>query len=351
MTPRRPHERTKRLGSSSSSSTDGGMIRIVVALIAGGGAAFLLAVIMLASRLGEVEQDGGIMMTTLTTMTVDAGVISGGRKEMVDPANKLLGEKFAKPAAAAAAAGGGGDAVVVTAVVEEGRPQTHRIPPLFFPPLPPNLMAEEVYGTEIVPDLLERDAPTIAGIIAIMQRFLSRLRMLLAKHRDEHDAVIVLREYYALVDEILRPFESSYRDRPIFPIREDESIFISLAAYRDHLLGATLRQAYKYAAYPEKLFVGAVVQNCFGIDVQCKTGVEVKGKDEKGQWITKISDKGPDVNGIEEFCSDPLYSKYCIAGHIRVLYVNETESNGPTQARYFASKLWGGETYFMQVRI
>lgn len=28
--------------------------------------------------------------------------------------------------------------------------------------------------------------------------------------------------------------------------------------------------------------------------------------------------------------------------------MNETESNGPTTARYFASKLWGGETYFLQ---
>ena len=31
-------------------------------------------------------------------------------------------------------------------------------------------------------------------------------------------------------------------------------------AYRDHLLGETLRQAYKNAKNPEKLFVGAVGQ-------------------------------------------------------------------------------------------
>jgi hypothetical protein len=54
------------------------------------------------------------------------------------------------------------------------------------------------------------------------------------------------------------------------------------------------------------------------------------------------------IDSIEEFCTDPDYSKYCDAGQIRALYVNETESNGPTTARYFASKLWGGETYFMQ---
>ena len=41
--------------------------------------------------------------------------------------------------------------------------------------------------------------------------------------------------------------------------RKIESIFMSLGAYRDHLLGETLRQAYKNAKIPEKLFVGAVV--------------------------------------------------------------------------------------------
>ncbi len=76
--------------------------------------------------------------------------------------------------------------------------------------------------------------------------------------------------------------------------------------------------------------------------------MEVKGTDKNGHPITAISDRPPDVNGIEEFCSDPAYTKYCDSGQIRVLYVNETESNGPTTARYFASKLWGGETYYMQ---
>ena len=31
-----------------------------------------------------------------------------------------------------------------------------------------------------------------------------------------------------------------------------------------------------------------------------------------------------------------------------MIYVHETEALGPAVARYFASKLWGGETYFMQ---
>ena len=216
-----------------------------------------------------------------------------------------------------------------------------------FPPMPPHTLSVDLFGEQIITNTLSHNTPTMAGIIAILQRFLQNLHKFLIEHRDSK-AKTVIDEYYALVTKYLVLLEDAYRDKPVFPIREDESIFMSLGAYRDHLLGETLRQAYKNADNPDKLFVGAVVQNCFGIDVTCRTGVEVKGKDERGNPITKVSDRDADVNGIEQFCDDPEYSKYCESGQIRALYVNETESNGPTTARYFASKLWGGETYFMQ---
>jgi len=41
--------------------------------------------------------------------------------------------------------------------------------------------------------------------------------------------------------------------------------------------------------------------------------------------------------------------KYCASGQIRALYVHEAEAIGPAAARYFASKLWGGETYYIQI--
>ena len=234
-------------------------------------------------------------------------------------------------------------------LVAKKESDTAKIPHLYpyFPPMPPHIMAEDLFGKEIITDTLAHNKPTIAGIIAILQRFLRDLHQLLVDNRDS-TAHVVVEKYFALVDKDLAPLDAAYRDKPIFPIREDGSIFMSLGAYRDHLLGETLRQAFHYAANPDKLYVGAVVQNCFGIDVQCRTGVEVKGTDKNGNPITAISDRPPDPNGIEEFCGDPDYKKYCDSGQIRVLYVNETESNGPTTARYFASKLWGGETYYMQ---
>jgi hypothetical protein len=87
-------------------------------------------------------------------------------------------------------------------------------------------------------------------------------------------------------------------------------------------------------------YVDAVVHNCFGIgNVTCKTGVQVTGTNDNGQPITAISDKPSDVNGIKEFCTDPKYGKYCDYGQIRVvLYVNETESNGPCQSRIWQER-------------
>jgi len=201
--------------------------------------------------------------------------------------------------------------------------------------------------------------PTIAGITAILQKFLMDLHVLnfeLVDNKDSTDKVIDAT--FELINDNLLPLDVVYRNKPIFPIREDDSIFMSLAAFREHLLMQTLVGAFSNAKSPDKLFIGAVVQNCFGkIDkdgtihsdgLPCRTGAQVIGKNAKGRDQTKVSDAPPDKNGIELFCTDPDYKKYCDAGQIRVLYVHETESLGPAMARYFASKLWGGETYFMQ---
>ena len=66
---------------------------------------------------------------------------------------------------------------------------------------------------------------------------------------------------------------------------------------------------------------------------------------------TAVSDAPPDADGVKDFCeSGEPWAAYCRAGNVRVLRVRESESLGPAVARYFASKLWGGEEYFMQVR-
>mmetsp|Transcript_18790 Transcript_18790/g.27003 ORF Transcript_18790/g.27003 Transcript_18790/m.27003 type:complete len:626 (+) Transcript_18790:78-1955(+) len=225
-----------------------------------------------------------------------------------------------------------------------------------IPILPPFAPVEN--GEALVKDMLN-GKPTLAGIVAYLQNFL----------RDFHDLQVqlaptkpspgeVLQEFNKLAKERLVPFDAQYRGRPIFPVREDGSIFLSLAAFREHLLYDTLKGAIQTAKNPDKIFVGAVVQNCFGkvlkdgtIDstgLPCKTGFQVIGKNKNGRDMVKVSDAPPDENGIERFCNDPKFKKYCDAGQIRVLYIHESESLGPAMARYYASKLWGGENYFVQ---
>jgi len=213
---------------------------------------------------------------------------------------------------------------------------------------------------KLIADVLD-GKPTIAGITALLQKYMAELHdenMRLSDKKTEGIGKEILDSFYKLAHKHLTPFDAVYRDKPIFPIRKDDSIFLSLAAYREHLLADTLKFAFDNAKHPDKLFVGAVVQNCFGkvlpdgsVDPSgkpCRTGVQVVGTNANGKPITKVSDAPIDKNGIEDFCNDKKYKKYCEAGQIRSLYIHETESLGPAMARYHASKLWGGETYFVQ---
>eukprot|EP00538_Stauroneis_constricta_P000863 CAMPEP_0119549908 /NCGR_PEP_ID=MMETSP1352-20130426/3540_1 /TAXON_ID=265584 /ORGANISM="Stauroneis constricta, Strain CCMP1120" /LENGTH=549 /DNA_ID=CAMNT_0007595607 /DNA_START=44 /DNA_END=1693 /DNA_ORIENTATION=- len=201
-------------------------------------------------------------------------------------------------------------------------------------------------------DTLYNNKPTIAGITAILTDFMKALHQLNVKNSENKaEAAEMQTSYYDLVGAHLRKFDEAYRNKSIFPIRNDNSIFISLAAFREHLLFPTLTSAFDQAEYPDNIFFGVIVQNCFGLEygVQCRTGMEVIGKNKQGRDMTKISDAPADKNGIEEFCHSPNYSKYCETGQIRVVYMNETDALGPAVARYYASKLWGGENYFMQM--
>jgi hypothetical protein len=55
----------------------------------------------------------------------------------------------------------------------------------------------------------------------------------------------------------------------------------------------------------------------------------------------------PDQDCYQAFC-EGKGKKYCDAGQVRSLMVDEPESLGPYAARYFASKMWYGEQWFMQ---
>ena len=201
--------------------------------------------------------------------------------------------------------------------------------------------------------------PTMAGIIALLQKSISEQHDANMKIMEEQvDGNYAIKNFYDIASKHFIPFDNAYRGKSIFPIRDDDSIFMSIAAFREHLLADTLAYAFSNAKHPEKLFIGAVVQNCFGkvskdgtIDssgTPCKSGARVIGKRPNGKDKIGKIDLPIDKNGIEDFCAMSDYTKYCTNGQIRVIYMHESESLGPAMARYYASKLWGGETFFVQ---
>ena len=234
-------------------------------------------------------------------------------------------------------------------------PRLPHLPP--FPAIP--------NATLLINQTLYENKPTIAGIAAVLYKHINALHesnrritknlTSTPKHggqkKREGEAIIVREAYFRLLGDNIREFENVYYERSIFTVRDDDSILLSIASYREHLLGETLMSAYAQADGPDNLFVGVVVNNCFGNDVDfpCTGTAEVVGRDRKGLDKLQSVDGKPDANGIETFCGNSTFQKYCDNGQVRVIYLHEVDALGPAVARYYGSKLWGGETFFMQI--
>lgn len=138
--------------------------------------------------------------------------------------------------------------------------------------------------------------------------------------------------YYNLTSRTLYPWDQEYLKR-MPERRRDGSIFLSVATYRDENCMNTIMEAYEKAKDPEKLFIGLIQQNC---NRDCRTGIMEDGKSHP-------TEPDPDCHKI--VCQKmPQRCK-----QIRALHIDEPESLGPYMARYFASKLWYGEEWFMQI--
>jgi hypothetical protein len=95
---------------------------------------------------------------------------------------------------------------------------------------------------------------------------------------------------------------------PLIP----DAIFVSVASYRDDECKDTIASIYENASEPDKIYVGICEQN----------------KDD-----------------ATEKCLVP--EKYL--KNVRVKSMNYMDAKGPTYARYWCSKLWNGEEYFLQI--
>lgn len=95
-----------------------------------------------------------------------------------------------------------------------------------------------------------------------------------------------------------------------------DTIFVSVAQYRDKLCGPTIESLYKNARHPKNVFVGICQQNDKG-DMDC-------------------FDEG--LKNIPEY-----------RDNVRILRLAHYQARGPTYARFLCSTLYNNEEYFLQI--
>ena len=192
-------------------------------------------------------------------------------------------------------------------------------------------------GTTSVAKLLndssdQHDSMKLSEIKDYLEEWLHTLHKTL-KRSKHATAEGIWRAFHDLTLKTLYVWDQDYLSR-MPRRRDDNSIFLSVAAYRDENCINTLNWAYEKAKDPSNLFVGLVQQNCHQNCIGAET--------DEGEF----EQVGPDEDCYEAFCKGYM-NAYC--SNIRTLEVDEPESLGPYAARYMASKLWDGEQWFMQI--
>jgi [Skp1-protein]-hydroxyproline N-acetylglucosaminyltransferase len=164
----------------------------------------------------------------------------------------------------------------------------------------------------------------------------------LVEHKERNsEALLVWEAFHNAVDAALED-SLLHLQRKLGPTKEDDTIFISIAAYRDTTCRATLRRAFERASNPNKISVGIVQQNCMS-QTNCYTGT---GWAETRKWVKR---PGPDPDCAESFCASELGKPHCDAGRVRILRLDEVDSLGPFFTRFVNSKLWRGENFYLQI--
>ena len=104
----------------------------------------------------------------------------------------------------------------------------------------------------------------------------------------------------------------------------EESIFVSIASYRDPEIAKTVARAFARAADPSRVFFGIYQQNDETKDVDC-------------------------VRGLADLVACPGHAACgrVRSGQIRVYRVHWKQTLGPTIARHMSERLYRGETYVM----
>lgn len=101
-------------------------------------------------------------------------------------------------------------------------------------------------------------------------------------------------------------------------IDDDDTIFVSIATYRDDACPGTIQTMMTAASRPDRVFVGLVDQ-------------------------TNLDD--PHTDDIQ--CHARLPDD--IRKRVRLVRMRHVNARGPTHARHIASKLWDGERFFLMI--
>ena len=99
-------------------------------------------------------------------------------------------------------------------------------------------------------------------------------------------------------------------------VRNDGSIFVSVASYRDRLCSTTVANMFAEADRPDILFAGIVQQN---------------------KYDPKTSKEDCSMKDVQH------------KGNVSLLSLDYTEARGPCYARYICSTLYRGQTFFLQI--
>ncbi|GKY97585.1 hypothetical protein MPSEU_000716900 [Mayamaea pseudoterrestris] len=193
---------------------------------------------------------------------------------------------------------------------------------------------EILHGADMSHHLSSKPPMTLDEIVSYLDRWIHSLHEILGEYKTATFDQI-WQAYHDLAVKTLFPWDQDYLSR-MPPRREDGSVFLSLATYRDENCFNTIYNAYAKAKHPEKLFVGLTQQNCHK---DCKSGVLAN---------LSMVIVPPDDDCYAKFCETALGKPICVNKQVRVLNIDEPESLGPYAARYFTSKMWYGEEWFMQ---
>eukprot|EP00927_Polykrikos_kofoidii_P069848 TRINITY_DN6550_c0_g2_i1.p1 TRINITY_DN6550_c0_g2~~TRINITY_DN6550_c0_g2_i1.p1 ORF type:complete len:645 (-),score=95.10 TRINITY_DN6550_c0_g2_i1:67-2001(-) len=123
-------------------------------------------------------------------------------------------------------------------------------------------------------------------------------------------------------------------------VKDDGTIFLTVAAYRDWNCDETVAQALRHASRPDRVHVAIVEMNC---RVEpCVTGTG---------WgaSRRIVPVKPDEDCYDELMQKTDIRHHLEAGRVKTLRLNETQALGPFFSRFLAMNMFEGQSYIVQV--